>query len=105
MRKIERLQLTNGDEPFKIWIDQLDRSTRAKIYTYIDRVAAGGAKKNIKALGDRIFEVKIDYGHGFRVYFGELDSTIILLLIGGDKKSQNRDINTAKQYWRDYVQK
>ena len=49
MRKIERLQLTNGDEPFKIWIDQLDRSTRAKIYTSIDRVAAGGAKKNIKA--------------------------------------------------------
>lgn len=105
MRKVERLQLANGDEPFKLWIGQLDKSTRAKVYSYIDRVAAGGAKKNIKALGDSVFEVKINYGPGYRVYFGELDGAIILLLVGGVKNSQSRDIKTAKQYWRDYVQK
>ena len=105
MKKVERLQLPSGDEPFKTWIDQLDRSSRAKIYTYIDRIAVGGAKKNINALGDSVFEVKINTGPGYRVYFGELDGTIILLLVGGDKKSQKRDIKTAKQYWSDYVQK
>lgn len=105
MKKVERLQLPNGDEPFKLWISRLDLSARVKIYTYIDRVAAGGAKKNIKSLGDGIFEVKINYGAGFRVYFGELGNAIILLLVGGDKSTQRRDITTAKQYWRDYVQK
>jgi len=105
MRKVERLQLPNGNEPFKIWINQLDKSARAKVYTYIDRVAAGGAKKNIKVLGEGVIEVKVNYGPGYRIYFGELDSAIILLLVGGDKGSQRRDIKTAKQYWRDYVQK
>ena len=52
---------------------------------------AGGAKKNIKALGDRVFEIKVNYGPGYRVYFGELDNVIILLLSGGDKSSQKRD--------------
>ena len=105
MKKVERLQLPNGNEPFKIWIDQLDKSARAKVYTYIDRVAAGGAKKNIKAVGDAVFEVKVNYGPGYRVYFGEVEGAIILLLVGGDKSSQKRDVKTAKQYWRDYVQK
>ena len=105
MRKVERLQLPNGNEPFKVWIDRLDRLAKAKIYTYIDRVASGGAKKNIKVIGEGVFEVKINYGPGYRVYFGELEGAIILLLVGGDKSSQRHDIKTAKQYWRDYVQK
>ena len=79
--------------------------SRAQIYAYIDRVAAGGAKRNIKSLGDGVYEVKIDVGPGYRVYFGELDGRIILLLVGGDKKSQRRDIKTAKNYWSEYVQK
>ena len=88
-----------------MWIDRLDKSARAKVYTYVDRVAAGGAKKNVKALGDGVFEVKVHIGPGYRVYFGELGDAIILLLVGGDKSSQSRDVKIAKQYWRDYVQK
>ncbi|MBP9674339.1 MAG: type II toxin-antitoxin system RelE/ParE family toxin [Bacteriovoracaceae bacterium] len=105
MKQTERLLLPNGDEPFKRWIDSLELKSRAKIYQYIDRVASGGAKKNIKSVGEGIFEIKINYGPGFRVYFGELDNTIILLLIGGDKDSQEKDIKIAKYYWKNYVQK
>ena len=52
-----------------------------------------------------MFEVKVDAGPGYRVYFGELNGRIILLLVGGDKKSQKRDIKLAKHYWSEYVQK
>ena len=105
MWRIERLQLPTGDEPFKIWVDELDLSSRARIFAYIDRVAAGGTKRNIKSLGDGVFEVKVDVGPRYRVYYGELDGRIILLLVGGDKKSQKRDIKLAKHYWSEYVQK
>jgi putative addiction module killer protein len=86
-------------------MDQLDARTQARVHSYVDRVAAGGAKKNIRALGDGVFEIKIDFSPGIRVYFGEIGDVIILLLLGGDKGSQNRDIAKAKEYWRLYAQK
>lgn len=105
MKKVEQLELPNGKEPFSEWFDKLDVRTQAKVALYIDRVAAGGSKKNIKSLGDKVFEIKISFGPGYRVYFGELDNNIILLLLGGDKGSQSKDIETAKMYWSEYVQK
>jgi len=81
----------------------LDTTTRQKVSVYLERVAMGGAKRNIRSVGDGVFEVKIDYGPGYRVYFGEEGKTIILLLLGGDKASQFRDIRQAKEYWRSYV--
>lgn len=105
VKKIEQLQLSSGEEPFQKWISALDIKTRAKIHTYINRVAVGGSKKNIRAVGDGVFEIKIDFGPGYRVYFGEIEQVVILILLGGDKDSQNRDIKIAKEYWRIYVQK
>lgn len=105
MKAAKTLQLENGREPYSEWIESLDLRTQARIFAYVDRVAAGGGKKNVKALGDGVFEIKIDFGPGYRVYFGDDGPTIILLLIGGDKKTQNKDIETAKQYWRKYVSK
>ena len=67
---------------------------------YIERVAIGGSKKNIRSLGDGLFEIKIHYGPGYRIYFGNLKGSIILLLVGGDKSSQRQDISLAKKYWR-----
>lgn len=105
MRTPKVLQLQNGNEPFSDWIESLDIRSQARIFAYIDRVASGGGRKTIRALGDGVFEIKMDFGPGYRVYFGEDGKTIILLLIGGDKKTQSKDIETAKSYWRQYVSK
>ena len=104
MKRIEKFQTLEGKEPFQEWIDEVDSFVQAKIYAYIDRVALGAAKKNIKSLGDGIFEIKITYGSGYRVYFGQAGLKIVLLLLGGDKGSQKRDIIKAKEYWRIYEQ-
>ena len=59
-------------------------------------------KKHIKSLGDGVFEIKIPHGPGLRVYFAEIENVIMLLLLGGDKSTQTRDIKKAKEYWRQY---
>lgn len=103
MKQIEELVLPSGESPYGDWIERLDSRARARIEVYVDRVASGGAKRNIRLLGDGVFEIKIDAGPGYRVYFGELGGVLILLLLGGDKGSQDRDIAQAKMYWRTYV--
>ena len=105
MKKVCILKLSNGKEPFREWIKKLDKKHRASVFAFINRLAGGGSKKNVKAIGEGVFEIKVDRGPGFRVYFGELRNEIILLLLGGDKSSQAKDIAKAKEYWRNYVQK
>ena len=95
----------NGGEPFEEWIRELPPETRAMIDAYIDRVALGGGKKSIRSLKEQIFEIKIDQGPGWRVYFGQEGSHIMVLLLGGTKRTQERDIRKAKYYWRIYAQK
>ena len=55
-----------------------------------------------KSVGDGVHELRIDFGPGYRVYFGREGSRIVILLCGGAKKSQQRDIATAKRYWKEY---
>ncbi|MBI3017771.1 MAG: type II toxin-antitoxin system RelE/ParE family toxin [Deltaproteobacteria bacterium] len=101
---IDKFKTEIGKEPYSEWIETLDVVTQAKIYAYVDRVALGGAKRNMKPVGDGIFEITIDYGPGYRVYFGRSENRIILLL-GGDKSSQDRNIKKAKELWRAYESK
>ncbi len=105
MKKIEYFETPEGKRPFKEWLDKIETFNRIKIHAYIDRVAAGGSKANVKPIDAGVFEISIHFGPGYRVYFGQINNRILLLLIGGDKSSQNLDIQKAKEYWRSYVSK
>ena len=92
----------SGQSPFSEWLTSLrDRKARAKIRVRLDRISLGNMG-DCHGVGDGIEELRIDYGPGYRVYFGRLGSTIVLLLCGGDKSTQTKDIDLAKQYWNDY---
>ena len=96
-------QTSTGKEPFTEWLVGLDKTTRAVVITRLKRVNLGNfgdCKLLQKASG--VWELRIDYGSGYRIYFGKQGTTIIVLLVGGDKGSQERDIAKAQQYWLDY---
>ena len=92
----------DGRCPFEDWLNGLkDLTGRALIRKRLNRVRLGNLG-NIRSLGDGVAELKVDFGPGYRVYFGEDGPRIVVLLVGGDKGSQQRDITKAKDYWRDY---
>ncbi|MEA5496018.1 type II toxin-antitoxin system RelE/ParE family toxin [Limnoraphis robusta Tam1] len=101
-REIQRYIKVDGKIPFSEWIDSLqDRKARLKIKLRLDRVEEGNLG-DYRSVGEGVFELRLNYGPGYRIYFGQVGLTIILLLCGGDKKTQVTDIQTAKKYWRDY---
>jgi putative addiction module killer protein len=100
MHQICQLVLDSGASPFEMWISSLDRRSRSKVRAYIDRVALGGSKTNIRLLGNGLNEIKIDFGPGLRVYYGVIRNELMLLIGGGDKGSQARDIEKARELWR-----
>jgi len=104
-KRIDYYVTDSGEKPFLGWISKLSPKIQQKIDRRIMKVAEGGSKKNVKALKDGTFEIKFDFGPGYRVYFGEKENVLILLLMGGDKSSQSKDILKAKKYWRNYAQK
>jgi len=82
-------------ELFSIWLDELrDIKARARIQARIERLSLGNSG-DVKPVGAGVSELRIDYGPGYRVYFKKVGQTIIILLVGGDKSSQNSDIKTA----------
>jgi putative addiction module killer protein len=102
---LELYTTTDGQIPFQEWLDELrDRQGQAKIKARLARVRKGNLG-NCKSLGDGVLELKVDFGPGYRVYFGQAGKTIVLLLCGGDKGSQARDIQAAKTYWAEYEQR
>lgn len=104
MIKIINYQLKNNHkEPISEWLDDLDMKTQSIIYTRLDRVSLGnfGDCKQIKN-GGGVWELRIDFGPGYRIYFGRNGVELVILLLGGSKGSQDRDIKKAKKYWTDY---
>jgi len=82
-------------EQFSIWLDALrDIKARARVQARIERLSLGNAG-DVKPVGAGVSEMRIDYGPGYRVYFKKVGRTIIILLVGGDKGSQQSDIKTA----------
>ncbi len=101
-RSIEEYLTPSGKSPFASWLENLgDREARATIRKRLNRIRLGNLGDS-KALGGGLHELRIDFGPGYRVYYGLDGETVVVLLCGGDKRSQTRDITTAKQYWKDY---
>lgn len=93
----------NGKYPYIEWRNELDRSIRSIILTRIDRVSIGnyGDCTPIKG-GGGLAEIRIDVGPGYRIYYAEIEKDKIILLLGGIKKNQRKDIEKAKEYWIQY---
>ena len=102
LRDLVEYETSNGKSPFSEWLLGLkDISARAVIRKRLNRIRIGNFG-NTRSIGDGVFELKIDYGPGYRVYYGLDGDTLVVLLCGGDKGSQDRDIQKAKKYWQDY---
>ena len=101
-REIQRYTTPDGKVPFSEWLDSLrDLKAKFKIDGRLDRVQEGNLG-DYRVLGEGVCELRINYGPGYRVYFGQVEETIVLLLIGGDKSTQEQDIRKAQKYWTDY---
>lgn len=101
---IIKLYITDtGKVPFEEWLEKLDESIQAIIRTRLVRIRRGnfGDCHSIKGARD-IGEIRLDVGPGYRIYYGKQGNTIIVLLVGGSKRTQTRDIEKAKEYWFDY---
>jgi putative addiction module killer protein len=90
--------------PFAKWFECLNSPAAAKVTTALIRIEQGNFS-NTKGVGAGVYETRIDFGPGYRVYFGKDGHTIIILLGGGTKKRQNKDILAAQQCWSDYKQR
>lgn len=91
------LEILQTDE-FAKWLKRLrDANARARINVRIRRISLTGNFGDAKPVGDGVFELRIDYGPGYRVYYSQRVNEIVLLLIGGDKSSQQKDIDKAKK--------
>ena len=101
-RTIKLYQKDNGECPVIEWLESLDDSIRYRVKSRLARVSLGNLGE-YKMLGDSLGELKFKFGSGYRVYFGEFEGEIILLLCGGDKATQKKDIKLAKEYLADYA--
>lgn len=100
--EIKYLKLSNGKEPIVDWLNSLDKTTKTRIVSRLDRINEGNFG-DFKKLSDDISELRFKFGKGYRIYYTEYNDIIILLINGGDKSDQQKDIENAKkllQEWR-----
>lgn len=90
-----------GVSPFARWFEGLDTPAAAKVGTSLYRLEQGNFS-NVEGVGSGVYECKINFGAGYRVYFGKDGEELIILLGGGSKKRQNADISKALACWQDY---
>jgi len=93
-----------GHSPFAAWSDRLNREAAAKVAAALARLQQGNLS-NSKAVGAGVSEYRIDFGPGYRIYFGRDGERLVILLGGGTKKRQQEDISTALTRWQDYKQR
>lgn len=101
MIEVVQYETEEGQCPFSEWFDSLDTSAALKVRTAVARMEAGNLG-DVKPVGEGVSERRIDFGPGYRVYFGQDGRRLIVLLAGGTKRRQRGDIERAKAYWADY---
>ncbi len=95
----------SGRNPFRKWLEGLrDRQARARIRVRLNRIRLGNFGDS-KSVGKGVAELRVPHGPGYRVYFGRKDNRVVILLCGGDKKTQSKDIALAQEYWRAYLRR
>lgn len=103
--KLFRYQRQDGQVPFADWLNGIcDTATQARIRVRIQRLAAGNLG-DIRPVGGGVSELRLHFGPGYRVYLAQQGSSWILLLCGGDKSSQKKDIQTARSYLKDWKER
>lgn len=101
-KELRTYEAADGNRPFDEWLDGFtDKVTLARIVARLNRIVLGNLG-DVKSVGAGVSELRLAFGKGYRVYFAQEGDKIILLLCGGDKGSQGRDIREAKAYLQDY---
>ena len=90
-----------GASPFGAWFSSLDAHAAAKVAAALYRLEQGNIS-NVKSVGKGVAEYKIDFGPGYRIYFGQEGDEVVILLGGGSKKTQEKDIKIAQMLWLEY---
>lgn len=92
---------TDGRDFFDEWFSELDPQAKTKVTAHLIRLKNGNLS-NVKSVGEGVSERKIDWGPGYRIYFGRDGDILIILLAGGSKKTQPTDITSARARWSEY---
>lgn len=101
-RKLISYTGADGKAPFESWLRDLrDKRVKARLLNRLDRLRLGNFG-DCKSVGGGVFELRFHFGAGYRIYFGLDGKDLVVLLCGGDKSSQHKDIATATEYWKEY---
>lgn len=100
-RRIVILELDNGRAPFEVWHDRLDKMFQRAVDARLTRIADGNFGDH-KSVGGGVFELRIPKGPGLRIYYGLKGNDLVVLIGGGDKRTQQKDIVKAKELWKQY---
>jgi len=102
MFEVRNYLTAEGHDPYAHWLMALnDRQARARVVVCVGRMASGNWG-DVKSVGAGVWEARIDWGPGYRIYYAQAGQRLILLLLGGDKRTQQADIEQAQQYWADW---
>jgi len=104
MTEIREYLDESENSPFAVWFNNQEPVTAAKITTALTRLEIGNFS-NVKGVGKGVFEYRIHFGPGIRIYFGKQGDSIVILLAGGTKKRQQKDIEKAIERWQIYKKK
>ncbi|MBR1423960.1 type II toxin-antitoxin system RelE/ParE family toxin [bacterium] len=101
-RIVKIVQLSNGKSPFIDWLESLDKVTKSRIQSRLTRLLENNFGDH-KRIDNEISELRLKFGSGYRIYYAEIDNIVVLLITGGNKSTQSKDIQKAKeilQEWR-----